>query len=199
MIKAVIFDWGNVLIANKEEERFAYYCKILGVHPEKLRPVHDKYLPYFDTGDLDEQTFWLKVQQDLGLQEMKTLTIWKAAWSHSMVNISGSWDLARDLKKKNYKLALLSNCEKPTTEMAVGKDYELFDAKVFSCMEGIRKPDREIYEITLKKLGVKPEEAVFIDDKESYVEGAKFVGLRTILFKSPQQTKEELENHGAKI
>lgn len=72
------------------------------------------------------------------------------------------------------------------------KKYGFFDVTVFSCMEGLIKPDRKIYEITLKRLGVKPKEAVFIDDKEENVNSAKNIGINTILFKDLEQFKKEL-------
>ncbi len=72
------------------------------------------------------------------------------------------------------------------------KKYGFFDVKVFSCIEGVIKPDRKIYEITLKKLGVKPEEVVFVDDKEENVKAAQDIGINTILFKNSEQFKKEL-------
>ena len=42
------------------------------------------------------------------------------------------------------------------------------------------------------KLGIGPAEAIFVDDSEEYVDGAKKAGLNTILFKNPQQLTNEL-------
>ena len=63
----------------------------------------------------------------------------------------------------------------------------------------MKKPDREIYEITLKKLGSKPEQAIFIDDKQEYINGAKDVGINTVLFQNINQVKGELNQLGVKI
>ncbi|OGP82188.1 MAG: hypothetical protein A2Z08_01070 [Deltaproteobacteria bacterium RBG_16_54_11] len=68
----------------------------------------------------------------------------------------------------------------------------MFDAAVFSCAEGTRKPEQKIYEIALERLGVKPHEAVFIDDRVDFIAGAKKLGIHTILFKDPEQVKQEL-------
>ncbi len=201
MIKAIIFDWGNVLIGNGEVERLNYFSKVLNVSEDKLKPVLSKYITLFDTGALDEETLWMKVQEDLGSRDIKVLTIWKKAWDEIYFEFEEMWEIARKLKSNGYKLALLSNTEKPTTELSVSPEYAIFDAKVFSCLEGVRKPDRKIYEITLGRLGVKPEEAVFIDDREDYVEGAKIVGLRAI-HHNPEnisKTVSELKSHGVKV
>ena len=68
----------------------------------------------------------------------------------------------------------------------------MFDATVFSCDEGTAKPERRIYEIALERLGVKPREAVFIDDRVDFIEGAQKLGMYTIRFENPQQVKEAL-------
>ena len=96
------------------------------------------------------------------------------------------------LKNNKYKIALLSNTEMPMLDFFREKKYDFFDVAVFSCMEGTAKPDRKIYEIALRKLEVKPREAIFIDDKEENIVPAKGMGINTILFKSFKQFKEEL-------
>ncbi len=79
------------------------------------------------------------------------------------------------------------------------KGYKVFDAAIFSCVIGIKKPERGIYEITLNSLVVQPKEAIFIDDKEENIKGAEKVGIKTILFKSPGQLKKELVNFSIKL
>jgi putative hydrolase of the HAD superfamily len=68
----------------------------------------------------------------------------------------------------------------------------MFDVKVFSCVEGTAKPEREIYELTVQRLGTKAGRSVFIDDKPKYISGAQQVVLKTILFDSVGQVKSEL-------
>jgi len=72
----------------------------------------------------------------------------------------------------------------------------MFDVLVFSCVEGVMKPDRRIYKITLERLDLKAGRAVFIDDRQDYIRGAQKVGLNTILFKSIGQVKDELAGLG---
>ena len=57
-----------------------------------------------------------------------------------------------------------------------------FEQTIFSCDVGVLKPDKEIYDIGLKKMGVAAENAVFIGDGGSReLQGAREVGLNTIL------------------
>jgi HAD superfamily hydrolase (TIGR01509 family) len=68
----------------------------------------------------------------------------------------------------------------------------MFEASVFSCAEGMLKPEKEIYELTLKRLGVQPRQALFIDDKQLNTDAADKIGLNTILFKSTGQVRDKL-------
>ncbi len=58
--------------------------------------------------------------------------------------------------------------------------------------EGIVKPDLKAFEVTLEKLGVRPEEAVFIDDTLEHVEAAGRMGLTGILFTDAQALRDSL-------
>ena len=68
----------------------------------------------------------------------------------------------------------------------------MFDVAVFSCAEGTSKPEARIYELTLARLGSRAQQAVFIDDKADYIQGAAGAGLHTILFESAGQVRDEL-------
>ena len=58
------------------------------------------------------------------------------------------------------------------------------------------KPQRRIYEITLERLGSQAPQAVFIDDRPDYIQGAKDVGLHTVFFENATQVKTELTRLG---
>ncbi|MBP6925491.1 MAG: HAD-IA family hydrolase [Candidatus Pacebacteria bacterium] len=111
----------------------------------------------------------------------------------------GMRELLYELKKK-YKLGFISNTT--VFESAVLDKWgmrDVFDVASFSWEVGIKKPNKEIFDITLKKLGVKPEEAIFIDDGENNILKARELGLHGIIFKSVEQLKEELIDLGCVI
>jgi HAD superfamily hydrolase (TIGR01509 family) len=109
------------------------------------------------------------------------------------------FSLARSLQKNGYKTALLSNAEVPAMKLFYQQEYHMFNLTVFSCIEGAVKPERKIYELTLKRLQVGASESVLIDDRQSNIDGAKQVGLNTILFEGIGQTEGELRRLGVKI
>ena len=97
--------------------------------------------------------------------------------------------------KENYKLGFISNTT--VFESSVLDKWEirdLFDVTSFSWELGIKKPSKAIFDITLEKMGVAPEAAVFIDDGEQNVLKAKEYGLNAIVFKSVEQVRGDLSN-----
>jgi putative hydrolase of the HAD superfamily len=87
------------------------------------------------------------------------------------------------LKKRGKRIGLISNAD--VTEVAAwggSKIGHLFDSTIFSCVVGCVKPEREIYELSLRELGVSSDEAVFVGDGGSNeLEGAKKIGMATIM------------------
>jgi epoxide hydrolase-like predicted phosphatase len=94
-------------------------------------------------------------------------------------------------KAAGLATALLSN--------SWGLDYprdgweELFDVVVISGEVGMRKPEPEIYRLTAARLGLSPEQCVFVDDLRPNVRGAAAVGMVGVHHVTPQQTLDELE------
>lgn len=99
------------------------------------------------------------------------------------------------LLKKKYKVALLTNFTSDLERFLkkMFDIYHIFDVVVNSYDIKTRKPEPGAFRHTLNKLELKPEETVFIDDKEINVEGAKQLGMRGIVYKDFDQTRLELE------
>ena len=81
----------------------------------------------------------------------------------------------------------------------LGRKYDGFDFMVFSCSEGVAKPEEKIYRIALDRSGTDPGKTAFIDDKRANVEGARKLGIAGILFRNPGQVKADLESIGIEI
>ncbi|GAG06263.1 unnamed protein product, partial [marine sediment metagenome] len=109
------------------------------------------------------------------------------------------FQLATNLKNNGYKIGFLSNTELPMLKYFKEQQYAMFDVTVFSCVEGTVKPERKIYKILLKRLGVEAYEAVLIDDIKEYINAAQDIGMNGILFENLQQVIRELGRFGVKI
>ncbi len=98
--------------------------------------------------------------------------------------------------KPCIRIGLLSNAY-PETRASLARRfphfYNMFDATVFSAEEKMAKPDPQIYRLTLERLGVEAETAVFVDDFIENVEGARAVGMHAIHFRNSQQVRDELK------
>ncbi len=192
MITAVIFDWGGVLIESPAPGLLAYFSKALGVAPEALNRAFIPWASAFQTGRISEDALWDRVSSALGVQKPCNPSLWKEAFRHVYAPKQEMFALASYLKVQGYKVGLLSNTELPAVDFFHQQRYDMFDVTVFSCVEGTAKPEGKIYEIALERLGVQPDEAVFIDDRADFIDGAKRLGIHTILFSDPEQVKRDL-------
>jgi epoxide hydrolase-like predicted phosphatase len=195
-IKSVIFDWGGVLIDDPRPGLLRYCSEAFGVLLEDYTQVHDLFLDEFHKGKISEERFWRQITGKLGKSIPSVRSQWYEAFHSAYVPKQEMFGLVSSLHDKGYKTALLSNTELPAVEFFHEQGYDMFDVLVFSCIEGVMKPERRIYEITLERLGSKAGQAVFIDDRQDYIRAAEDVGLNAVLFQSIDQVKNELVGLG---
>jgi putative hydrolase of the HAD superfamily len=91
------------------------------------------------------------------------------------------FNLAKDLRAKGIKTAMLSNRINPLTWLARrGDGLADFDPVVFSSDIGVSKPNAKAYQVVLDKLGLKPEECLFVDNRTGNLEAAEKLGINTL-------------------
>lgn len=193
MIKAIIFDWGGVLIDETLGEMDKYCADVLGVKVENYNIACQKGLDDFARGNIIEDEFWQVVCGELDIDIPNVKSLWDNAVKEVFNEKEEMFELLERLKAQGYKIGFLSNTEMPAVRYWQKNDYEkYFDEAVFSCIEHIAKPDKEIYQLICERLGVLPEEAVFIDDKNEYIDGAVAIGMKGIVFENVEQLTVEL-------
>jgi len=114
---------------------------------------------------------------------------------HHIHEIPEMISLLKDLRKQGYHLYLISNVNPETLSKLQQKFsfFKLFNGIVIPFDAHALKPDPIIYKTLLKKYNLKPEDCIFIDDKQDYIAGAQKVGITGILHKSPKQTIDKLK------
>ena len=106
--------------------------------------------------------------------------------------------LMRELRKRGFRMAMLTNNVRewePLWRAKLPVD-EIFELVVDSAFVGMRKPEREIYELTLDRLGdgIRPEECVFVDDLDVNCVTATELGMTAVQYVSPEQAIAEIRS-----
>lgn len=188
MIKGIIFDCFGVLIANDLQMRVR---AVEAVDAEAGQKLHDT-MKARDRGMLERREYIIQMAE---IMKIDPTTLEKGI-DESITKNTELIDFIHTLRPQ-YKLAMLSNVsgrDRLDELFKPGELDELFDIVVASGDVGIIKPEREIYELTVGKLGLVPEDCVMIDDLEKYCAGAEAVGIRAIQFKSTDQAVRELRS-----
>jgi putative hydrolase of the HAD superfamily len=195
-IKAVILDYGEVLCYPPTADEMKRMASLFGVEPGPFRKLWDRNRLLYDRGDLSPKAYWDSVAKDAGIpltpDHLAQLRQWDVdMWAHdnpSMVN----W--LRQLRSCGTKTGLLSNMPHDMI-VHVRKKFswlDQFDHLTFSADISLIKPDAAIYEHSLRGVGMAASEALFVDDKEHNVQGARAVGMHAIRFQSVEQLSEDL-------
>jgi epoxide hydrolase-like predicted phosphatase len=104
--------------------------------------------------------------------------------------------LMRDLKGRGLRMALLTNNVRewePHWRKMLPVD-EIFEVIVDSGFVGLRKPEPEIYALTLERLGdVRAEQCLFVDDVEENCAAASKLGMTAVHYRDPEQASTEIE------
>ena len=69
---------------------------------------------------------------------------------------------------------------------------KIFELVVDSAFVGCRKPDREIYDIVLERLGLPAQACLFVDDVDVNVDAAREIGFATVHFRDNEQAIPEI-------
>jgi len=140
------------------------------------------------------------VSKNLDISPKHLEKLWIRAYRKYFKRNDDLFELAYDLRKEGYKIGILSDQHHISKEALILLEArKRFDITLVSCDIGLRKPNPKFYKIALKKLKLKPNEVVFIDNQTWNTQPAEKLRMKTILFKNNEQTLEELRNLGVKI
>lgn len=99
---------------------------------------------------------------------------------------SGALNLLQQIKGMDIKIGMITNCGAEAPDLWNHSQFApLADVAVFSCKEGILKPDPRIYLMACKRLNVPQDKCLYIDDSVKLLSGASEVGMSTLLIRHP--------------
>jgi putative hydrolase of the HAD superfamily len=196
-LNAVILDYGEVLCHRASDEEFNRLAKVFGADKNSFRALWEKDRGAYDRGDITAEAYWTALAKDAGAgidaEQLEQIYEWDIEmWANVNARMV-AW--LGQLRQGGIKTGLLSNMH-PAMISHLRENFDwldLFDFKTFSAEVRLIKPDAAIYEHTLRGLGVKPEETLFVDDREINVQAARELGIRAVRFQSIEQLREELE------
>ena len=198
MIKLVIFDIGGVLIDFSEKYYYEYLSSKTGISIERLAQDIDPIINRMELGKMSLDIFENTLLKKFGIRRNKIA--WNLIFHKKAKLKKDVYELAKRISRR-YTVVLLSNISisRYLAARKILRDDGVFRRRFASCYLGVRKPDRKIYNYVIRKMNVKPSEAVFIDNMEENTEGAEAVGINGIRFRNCAQTTKKLERLGVKV
>lgn len=194
MIKTIIFDFGGVLgsEAHTWESNFKEIVSLTGMSPREIQAIFERHWPKLKIGKEKAEPFWKDVATQakirVGAKELEKVYSSKISLNKAVL------ELAENLKKRNFRLAILANESKEWMNIKIKKFHlkSIFDKIYCSAFLGVAKPSTEIFEYVLNDLCVSGENIVFIDNQRNNVRAAKELGIKGILFQNLTQTEKDL-------
>lgn len=193
-LKAVIFDYGKVLSLPPTEADWHALSEATGVPLPKFFDVYWGHRDAYDRNEVTAAEYWNLVAKAGSKAPLNGHV------AHLTELDNGQWtrenpamvSLARELKSRGYKIAILSNMQVDMLA-AMRRKFDWlgeFDVQMYSCESGMVKPSVEFYHKCTSALSIHPNEALFLDDKQPNIDGAEKAGLHALLFHGERSEAE---------
>jgi epoxide hydrolase-like predicted phosphatase len=193
-MKGLLVDFGGVLTTNVFES-FRAFCVAEGLDPDTVKhkfrsdPAALAELRMLERGELTEEEFEPRFGPIIGVTATEGLVERLFA---GMQPDEPMIEAVKQAKRAGVKTGLISNSW-GHGRYDRGAFPEMFDGVVISGEVGLHKPEPEIFLMGAERVGLAPEECVFVDDLRENCVGAEAVGMTAILHRGAQSTVPELE------
>ena len=198
-IKCIIFDYGCVISKKQDTGYIKKMSDILNIEENKFIVEYYNYRYDYDKGLITAYQYWEKISQPSNIKitsEIITELIQYDIKSWTDIN-NAMLAYILDIKNKVNKIAVLSNMNIETLNY-VKENFswiKKFDETIFSCEVGHNKPEKEIYERCIEKIGLNPVDCVLIDDSIENIQGANNYYINTIHYKDFENFKKEMKKN----
>jgi epoxide hydrolase-like predicted phosphatase len=192
-IKAIFFDFGGVILRTEYQaprqqlaERFNMEYedidKAVFGSPSALRA---------SLGEITEEAHWKEIGKRFKLSGTDLKAFEESFFAGDVIDRDFVEYI--DSLRPKYHVGLLSNAWSGLREYITQKKIiPVFDSVTISAEVGAAKPDVKIFQVALDQAGVKAEEAVFVDDFQVNIDACEAIGMKGVLFKSPQDVLKQL-------
>jgi len=203
-IEAVVSDFGGVLttplmgsfLALQDEHGVS--VEDFGEAMRAAAAAGDGEIPLYklERGDITEPEFLetLRDQLEGPLGHRPKLHRFREIFFAALDPNEPMIDLMRECKRSGLRMAMLTNNVQewePLWRTMLPVD-EIFETVIDSGYVGYRKPERQIYDITLERLGLPATACLFVDDLEVNCEAARELGFTAVQYREPEQAIAEV-------
>jgi epoxide hydrolase-like predicted phosphatase len=191
---ALLVDFGGVLTTNMWQG-FDEFCRTEGIEQGMVRKLFKNEpgaladLRLLETGEIEAAEFERRFGARLGVVETEGLITRMFAAVRPEERLISA---VRAARAAGVRTGLISNSW-GTSIYDPEALQDLFDVAIISGEVGLHKPQPEIYLLAAERLGLEPEECVFVDDLRENVRGAEAVGMTAVLHRDPDATVARLE------
>jgi epoxide hydrolase-like predicted phosphatase len=196
-IRAVLFDLGGVIVRTEYQAPRQRLAESLGMDYEDIDRIvfgggTNGSAARATLGQISEDEHWLNVMTVLKQPASERVRI-KAEFFAGDIIDHTLLDYLRSLRPK-YKTGLISNAWSGLRNYIQHEKFDdAFDHMIISSEVGAMKPSEEIFHLALKQVGVKPNEAVFVDDFIENIEACEKVGMKGIHFRDAESAMKQLK------
>ncbi|MDO5319000.1 MAG: HAD family phosphatase [bacterium] len=186
----VVFDFGGVISVSPMEGWELYpFCAARGVDRTTVAAGWKRYRHLWDGGFISFDEMYRRIFADAGVEisgaDLEELwEIDAVGWIRNLR--PETLDLMRMLKAQGKKLGILSNMSPDFHDRLFvprAADYRaLADVEVISGLEKLYKPERPIYDLTQRRMGLSPERLLFFDDTPVNVNAARSYGWQAEVY-----------------
>jgi putative hydrolase of the HAD superfamily len=194
-VRGLLVDFGGVLTTNVFDS-FKEFCRSEGLPPDTVKRTFQENpealaeLRALERGDLTVEEFEPRFAPHLGLTRHAGIVERLFAGVGPDERMIGAVRRAHDA---GIKTGLISNSWGNGLAYDPAMLEALFDAVVISGDVGLHKPQPEIFLLGAERIGVAPEDCVFVDDLRENCEGAEAVGMKAILHRGHEGTLPQLQ------
>ncbi|HHB77740.1 MAG TPA: HAD family phosphatase [Saprospiraceae bacterium] len=203
-MKNILFDFGGVFVDLDMDAVNMGIQSYLGTTFQALYQRNKSVFDGFETGHLSETEF-VDAVTEMGLPKSKIKDIWNKMVLgipknriEFLESLQGKYNLYLYSNTNVFHESELNRLMWAHHNMSLDAFRKLFDGSWFSHDIGWRKPGPEGFEYIIKATGIRPEETLFIDDSPTYLEGAKIMGMHTILHDVSNDIAHVFEEYVAK-
>lgn len=196
-IKAVIFDYGNVLCHEHLDSDLDEMAKCIGVDLQTFKDAYWHYRLDYDAGKSFDSHYYQMVAEKCAAaitaeQIKQCIDFDNIGWSRPNQPMV-EW--AHRLRAEGIKIAILSNMPQDFRDFFSTCTWlPEFDHATYSCELKSVKPAHEIYHHSINGLGIEPENVLFIDDRLPNIEAAKELGWQGFVFTNANDLHEFIKN-----